>query len=47
MNLLHTVVSSYEVQDIVSLMKDVDSNVIINVLKTENFFGYFYQTPIE
>ncbi|WP_279006895.1 YitT family protein [Thomasclavelia cocleata] len=47
MNLLHTVVSSYEVQDIVSLMKDIDSNVIINVLKTENFFGYFYQIPIE
>ena len=47
MNLLHTVVSSYEVQDIVNLIREVDCHVIINVIKTEDFFGYFYQTPIE
>lgn len=47
MNLLHTVVSSYEVQDIIDLMREVDSKVIVNVLKTENFFGGFYQAPIE
>jgi uncharacterized membrane-anchored protein YitT (DUF2179 family) len=46
MKLLHTVVSSYEVRDIVSLMKKVDPKVIINVLKTETFFGGFYQKPI-
>lgn len=47
MNLLHTVVSSYEVQDIIDLMREVDPKVIVNVLKTENFFGGFYQAPIE
>ena len=47
MYLLHTVVSSYEVQDIVTLMKEVDPQVIINVMKTETFFGGFYQSPIE
>lgn len=47
MNLLHTVVSSYEVQDIVNLMKETDDKVIINVMKTESFFGRFYQAPIE
>ena len=43
MNLLHTVVSSYEVQDIIDLMKDVDPDLIVNVIKTENFYGGFYQ----
>ncbi len=47
MSLLHTVVSSYEVSDIVELMRTVDPKVIINVLKTENFYGGFYQAPIE
>ena len=43
MNLLHTVVSSYEVSDIVHLMRQQDPHVIINMVKTENFFGGFYQ----
>ena len=47
MNLLHTVVSSYEVQDIVDLMREVDPKIIVNVVKTENFFGGFYQSPID
>ena len=47
MNLLHTVVSSYEVQDIVDLMREIDPHVIVNVVKTENFFGGFYQAPID
>ena len=47
MSLLHTVVSSYEVQDIVHLMRHVDPHVIVNVLPTETFFGGFYQKPIE
>lgn len=47
MALLHTVVSSYEVQDIVDLLRKTDPHVIINVLKTENFFGGFYQAPID
>lgn len=47
MNLLHTVVSAYEVSDIVQLMRQQDPHVIINMVKTENFFGGFYQAPIE
>ena len=47
MSLLHTVVSAYEVQDIVQLMRNVDQKIIINILPTENFFGGFYQQPLE
>lgn len=47
MYLLHTVVSSYEVNDIVHLMQGVDPHVIVNMIKTENFYGGFYQAPIE
>lgn len=47
MYLLHTVVSSYEVNDIVRMMRDIDSHVIVNMLKTENFFGGFYREPIK
>ena len=47
MSLLHTVISAYEVQDIVQLIHEIDKKAIINVLPTENFFGGFYQKPIE
>lgn len=47
MKLLHTVVSSYEVNEIAELMKKIDQKVIINVLKTETFFGGFYQRPLD
>ncbi len=47
MSLLHTVVSSYEVQDVVYHLKQVDPGVIINVLPTESFVGHFYQKPLE
>lgn len=43
---IHTVVSSYEVADIVSLLKEVDPYIIINMFKTEQFYGRFYQAPI-
>lgn len=46
MYLLHTVVSSYEVNDIVHLMREIDPKVIINMIKTEQFYGKFYQQPI-
>lgn len=46
-SLLHTVVSAYEVQDIISMLLDVDENIIVNVIPTENFYGRFYQQPIE
>lgn len=47
MNLLHTVVSSYEVKDVIYLLQSVDPNIIVNMMKTENFFGGFYQAPLE
>lgn len=47
MKLLHTVVSSYEVNEIAELMRKIDQKVIINVLKTETFFGGFYQRPLD
>ena len=47
MSLLHTVVSSYEVNDIVAVLREKDPHIIINVLPTETFFGGFYQKPID
>lgn len=44
---LYSVVSSYEVQDLIHLMRKVDPNVIVNVMPTENFYGTFYQKPLE
>ena len=46
-SLIHAVVSSYEVSDMVALMRSVDPHVIVNVMKTENFYGGFYLKPIE
>lgn len=47
MGLLHTVVSTYEVQDIIYHLRQVDPGVIINVMPTESFIGTFYQKPLE
>ena len=46
-SLLHTVVSGYEVDEIVSLLRSVDERVIINSFKTSNFYGGFYIDPID
>lgn len=45
--LLQSVVASYEVSDIIALIKEVDDKAIINVLKTENFYGGFKPKPID
>lgn len=47
MYLLHTVVSSYEVEDIVRLLHRVDSHVIVNLFRTQQFIGGFYRAPID
>lgn len=47
MSLLHTVVSTYEVQDILFHLKQVDPAVIVNILPTETFVGKFYQKPLD
>ncbi len=47
MSLLHTVVSTYEVQDIIFHLTQVDPALIVNVMPTETFIGSFYQKPLE
>lgn len=47
MYLLHTVVSSYEVSEIIALLRAVDPQIIVNMIKTANFYGGFYQAPME
>lgn len=47
MYMLNTVVSAYEINETIDLMKRIDPNVIINVYKTEKFVGKFYRKPIE
>lgn len=46
-SLLHTVVSTYEVQDILFHLKEIDPAIIVNVLPTETFIGTFYQKPLD
>ena len=41
--LVNTVVSSYEVNDIVALVRIVDGGAVVNAFRTENFFGNFYR----
>jgi len=47
MSLLHTVVSAYEINDIVHVLSQVDEHIIINMIKTEDFYGKFYQAPLD
>ena len=42
-----TVVSSYEVHDVVMCLRQVDPAVIINTYRTNSFYGRFYQKPID
>ena len=42
-----TVVSTYEVSDIVQLARFQDERAIVNVMRTEDFFGGFYRAPID
>lgn len=45
--LLRSVVSAYEVYDIVQLVRKTDPDALVNVVKTEQFYGAFYQQPLE
>lgn len=42
-----TVVSSYETDDIIRLVRHVDARAVINVTKTENFIGNFHRAPAD
>ena len=45
--MITTVVSMYEVEDIAHLVREQDERAVMNVLRTENFFGGFYRPPID
>lgn len=45
--LCKTVVSSYEVRDVVDCIRSVKPDALINTYSTLNFYGKFYQNPIE
>ncbi len=47
MYLLHTVVSAYEAEDIVHLMREVDPGCVVNVLRTENFIGGWWRGHVD
>ncbi len=44
--LCHSVISNYELKDIVMLIKKIDPKAIINAFKTMNFYGGFYRDKI-
>lgn len=44
--ILYAVVSSYEVNDVVQIINQIDANAIINIYKTEDFYGKFHLDPI-
>lgn len=45
--LINTVASSFELDDIMQLIRTQDGNAVVNVMRTENFFGNFYRPPID
>lgn len=45
--LINTVVSSYEVDDVMQLIRACDGGAVVNVFRTEDFFGNFYRAPID
>lgn len=45
-SMLTAIVSSYEVDDVIAVLKEVDPKVIINVSKSEKYVGRFYNAPL-
>ncbi len=45
--MLNTVVSTLEVKEIAQLILSVDPHAIINVYRTDDFYGGFYRKPID
>ena len=42
-----TVVSSYELDDILHTVRASDEHAVVNALRTEQFFGGFYRGPLD
>lgn len=47
MYLLHTVVSTYESEDIIKLMHEIDPDVVINMFRTDNFVGGWWHGYVD
>lgn len=47
MYLLHTVVSTYESEDIIRLVREVDPGAVINVFRTDNFVGGWWSGHVD
>ena len=45
-SMLTAIVSSYEVDDVISALREVDPQIIINVSKSEKYIGRFYNAPL-
>ena len=41
------VISTYELNDVIANVREVEPHVIVNTLRTANFYGNFHQAPIE
>ncbi|MFV0394035.1 MAG: YitT family protein [Coprobacillaceae bacterium] len=46
-SMLTAIVASYEVDEVIEKLKEVDPEVIINATKSEKYVGRFYTAPIE
>lgn len=45
-SMLTAIVSSYEVDDVITTLQEVDPKIIINVTKSEKYVGRFYNAPL-
>jgi uncharacterized membrane-anchored protein YitT (DUF2179 family) len=45
--MLVAIVASYEVDDVIDILREVDPKVIVNATKSEKYVGRFYNAPIE
>lgn len=45
-SMLTAIVSSYEVNDVIEVLKKCDPQIIINVTKSEKYVGRFYSEPL-
>lgn len=44
---LIAIISSYELNDLIHYLRKVDPEIIINITKSDNYIGSFYNKPIE
>ncbi|MDM8246365.1 YitT family protein [Collinsella tanakaei] len=47
MYLLHAVVSTYEAEDVIRLMRTIDPNVVVNIFHTDNFIGGWWHGHVD